>query len=121
MSQPPGKVMFEMPIGVFITQHFLWIIVGSIGASIGSMWLVRKYLGLSSLREHHEVSDPLLACVGTLFAVLIGFMVASAMGRFEEARLNVEREAGAVSDLYRLSLGLPEADARQLQVAAASI
>lgn len=105
-----------MPIGVFITENFIWITIFSIVASIGSMWLVRKYLGLSNLREHHEVSDPLLACVGTLFAVLIGFMVASAMGRFEEARLNVEREAGAVSDLYRLSLGLPETDARQLQI-----
>lgn len=105
-----------MPIGAFITQHFVLITIGSIIVSIVSMVLVRKYLGLTSLREHHEVSDPLLACVGTLFAVLIGFMVASAMGRFEEARLNVEREAGAVSDLYRLSLGLPEENARALQI-----
>jgi len=105
-----------MAIGLFITQNFIAITVIAIIVSIGSMVLVRKHLGLNSLREHHEVSDPLLACVGTLFAVLIGFMVASAMGRFEEARLNVEREAGAVSDLYRLSLGLPEEAAKQVQI-----
>jgi hypothetical protein len=103
-------------IGGFITQHFVWIMLVAIVVSTGAMVLVRKHLGITSLREHHEVSDPLLACVGTLFAVLIGFMVASAMGRFEEARLNVEREAGAVSDIYRLSLGLPEDVARQFQV-----
>jgi hypothetical protein len=35
-------------------------------------------------------------------------MVAGAMTRYEEARVNVEREAGAVGDVFRLSLGLPE-------------
>lgn len=96
-------------MGVFITSNFIVIVVLTILAAVGSMLLVRKRLGLGYLREHHEVSDPFLACVGTLFAILLGFMVANAMTRFDEARLNAEQEAGAVADVFRLSIGLTPA------------
>ncbi|MDZ4835739.1 MAG: hypothetical protein SGJ27_18335 [Candidatus Melainabacteria bacterium] len=89
-------------------SNFIILALLSMLTSIALMLFVRKKLGLDFLREHHPVSDPLLACVGTLFAILLGFMVANAMTRFEEARVNVEQEAGAVGDIYRLSRGLPE-------------
>src|SRR5688572_21472899 len=95
-------------MGHFIVSNFILLAVLSMLSSIALMLLVRKVLGLEFLKEHHPVSDPLLACVGTLFAILLGFMVANAMTRFEEARVNVEQEAGAVGDIYRLSRGLPQ-------------
>lgn len=101
--------MGQKVTGVFITSNFVWVTALAIVLSVAAMLFVRKKLGLRYLRYHHEVSDPLLACVGTLFAILLGFMVANAMSRFEEARLNCEREAGAVADIFRLSLGLPPA------------
>jgi hypothetical protein len=95
-------------MGHLITTNFVLFAVATMLVSVGLMLAVRKAIGLPYLRTHHEVSDPLLACVGTLFAILLGFMVANAMTRFEEARVNVEREAGAISDIYRLSRGLPD-------------
>lgn len=95
-------------MGHYIVSNFIILGIASMMLSVLLMLVVRKTIGMSFLRSHHEVSDPLLACVGTLFAILLGFMVANAMTRFEEARLNVEREAGAISDIYRLSRGLPE-------------
>ncbi len=56
---------------------------------------------------HHDVTDPVLAVIGTLFAILLGFMLANSMQRFEGARSNLEQEAGAVGDIYRLVDGLP--------------
>ncbi len=77
--------------------------------------VLRRHLNLAVLREHHDVTDPLLSVSGTLFAVLLGFMVSSAMAKFEEARNNVQQEAGAVGDIYRLSRGLSEADGQRLR------
>ncbi|MDZ4835608.1 MAG: hypothetical protein SGJ27_17675 [Candidatus Melainabacteria bacterium] len=94
-------------MGHFIVANVILLGVLSILTAVALMLLVRKVMGLEFLREHHPVSDPLLACVGTLFAILLGFMVANAMTRFEEARTNVEQEAGAVGDIYRLASGLP--------------
>jgi len=95
-------------MGHFIVSNFVVLAIVAMAVMIGLNLLVRKVIGMEFLRSHHEVSDPLLACVGTLFAILLGFMVANSMSRFEEARINVEREAGAISDIYRLSRGLPE-------------
>jgi hypothetical protein len=77
--------------------------------------LVRKHFDLSTLRVYHEVTDPLLAVVGTLFAILLGFMVANAMTRFEEARNNVQQEAGAVGDIFRLAAAVPAPDGPKLK------
>ncbi len=92
----------------FVTANIFFITLGAIAFSTGLMFLIRKGFGLQSLRYHHEVSDPLLTCVGTLFAVLLGFLVANAMTRYDQARVNIEQEAGAVGDIFRLSTGLPK-------------
>jgi len=83
------------------------VTLGAIAVSIGGMFVVRKNVSLENLRSHHDVTDPLLAVLGTLFAILLGFMLANAMQRFEEARSNIQQEAGCVGDLYRLASGLP--------------
>lgn len=85
---------------LFITLGFVLV------ADLGLVF-VRKRINLASLRPYHEVTDPLLAVCGTLFAILLGFMVANAMTRFEEARNNVQMEAGAVGDVFRLAGAFP--------------
>ena len=89
--------------------NFLWIIVVALPLSLGGMLLVRKCLGLEYLRNNHEVSDPMVAVMGMLFAILLGFVLANSMDRFEQARTTVRDEAGAVGDIVRLSAGLPPA------------
>jgi Protein of unknown function (DUF4239) len=83
------------------------VAVASVAASSAGVVLVRKYVDGKVLRDHHEATDPMMACVGTLFAILLGFMVANAMTRFEEARINVQEEAGAAGDVFRLARNLP--------------
>jgi Protein of unknown function (DUF4239) len=95
---------------------WFWVLL-TIGLVIACDLLVvvlRKYINLAVLRAHHDVTSPLLSVVGTLFAVLLGFMVSSAMTKFEEARNNVQQEAGAVGDIFRLASGLPEKDKQKL-------
>lgn len=77
--------------------------------------IVRKLREHAGLREHHEVTDPMMSVIGTLFAVLLGFMVANSMQRFEQARINVQQESNALMDLYRLAEGLPPADCVELR------
>jgi len=79
-----------------------------VAGSLAGLLFVRKRVRLSTLVKNHEVAEPLLSVVGTLFAILLGFLIAGAMSKFDEARLNVNTEAGAVADLFRLAQGLPE-------------
>ncbi|MBS1999066.1 MAG: DUF4239 domain-containing protein [Cyanobacteria bacterium SZAS LIN-2] len=87
----------------------LWIViaVAAVTVSCTGVIFVRKSINTEVLRNHHEATDPMMACVGTLFAILLGFLVANSMTRFEEARINVQEEAGAAGDIFRLARSLP--------------
>jgi len=77
----------------------------TIGAAMCGVLLVRRYLNKEMLKSNHQVTDPLMATVGMLFAILLGFLVANAMTRYEECRLNVQAESGAVGDIFRIARG----------------
>lgn len=87
----------------------------AVGLAIVCMLYVRRRFDIRELRLNHDVADPLLSVVGTLFSVLLGFLVAGAMQRFDEARINVQEEAGAVAEVFRSAEGFPEPTRAQLQ------
>ncbi len=78
--------------------------------AIFAQFLVRKLFKQEDLLEHSSILEPLLGVVGTLFSVLLGFLVAGAMERYHDARVNVDLEANAVGDVFRLARGLDEQD-----------
>jgi hypothetical protein len=80
------------------------------GTAIFAQFLVRKLFKQEDLLEHSSILEPLLGVVGTLFSVLLGFLVAGAMERYHDARVNVDLEANAVGDVFRLARGLDEQD-----------
>lgn len=80
----------------------------TIGVSVAGLLLVRNKVEFNKLKINHDVADPFLSVVGTLFAVLLGFMVASSMTRYEEARVTTQQEASAVGNVFRAATGLPE-------------
>jgi len=61
-----------------------------------------------------------LSILGTTYAVILGFMLYTVWTSFGEADRNVEFEANAVVDIYRLADGLPEPQRTQLQMLARS-
>ncbi len=83
--------------------------------SIAGLLLFRRLEGHDDLRTQHEVADPYSQFVGMLFAVLLGFMVADAMQRFELARQTVEQEASSLANVFRMADGLPPADRDKVQ------
>lgn len=87
--------------------NFSLLILITLVVSTGGAFVVRHFFDQASLRSHHDVTDPLLAVIGTLFAILLGFMLANSMQRFEQARTNVEREAEGIGDIFRLSDAMP--------------
>lgn len=89
------------------------VIGGSTFLSVAGMYLVRKIVHLEKLQSYHEVGGYLLSVLGTLYAVVLGFVVVSASQGMDQAKLNVEKEANAVADVYRLAEGFPDRNRRQ--------
>jgi len=71
--------------------------------SVLGMLYVRKKVGVSKLREYHEVAGYLLSIIGTLYAVLLGFVVVDTMQHVQDLRVLVEQEANGIANIYLCS------------------
>src|SRR5262252_9396163 len=69
---------------------------------------------------HNDLIGWQLSILGTTYAVILGFMLYAVWASFGEAELNVDLEANAVVDIYRLADALPEPQRTQLQALARS-
>ncbi len=78
----------------------------AVSLAICGMLYVRNKCDIVELRMNHDVADPMMSVVGTLFSILLGFLVAGSIQRFDEARMIVQEEAGAIADVFRSARGL---------------
>ncbi len=92
-----------------------WVI-GSVAVAVGLLWLLRDLspnwppggeIGLAN----NDIVGNALQTLGTVYAVLLGFVVMAVWGQFNDARASVEREANAIADLHRVLAGLPGEEA----------
>jgi hypothetical protein len=77
--------------------------------------LVKGRVEIEVLEQHHSAAEGMLGVVGTLFSVLLGFMVAAAMARYGDAQMHVEQEANCVASIFRLARGLGDDDRHRLR------
>jgi len=83
-------------------------VVGSIGAAEIGLVLSRWCLSPETLRASNDVVGNYLQTLGTVYAVLLAFVVFVVWTQFNEARTHVETEATELHDLVRTARGLPD-------------
>jgi hypothetical protein len=69
--------------------------------------LVQRLFPHEMLRRHNEVAGVLLTVVGTLYSVILGFVVVVVWQGFTTASDVASQEANAAAYVYRLARGLP--------------
>lgn len=88
----------------------VWLGIGmvviAVTASVLGLALVRRHVGVSRLREDHDVAGFLIAIVGVIYAVLLGFVVVIVWEQFGNTETVVGNEAAAVGSLYRDGVAL---------------
>ncbi len=72
--------------------------------------LVSRMVKIDVLEKHHSAAEAMLGVVGTLFSVLLGFMVASAMDKYQDAQHYERIEASNVASIFRVARGLSDID-----------
>jgi hypothetical protein len=70
-------------------------------ASALGVLVVRRWVPLEKLVEHHEVAGVCFAVVGGLYGIILAFVLVSSWERYETARSQTEIEASATADLFR--------------------
>ncbi len=92
-------------------------VCGSMLISVLGLIVVRRFVNLEWLKQHHEIASYFFLMIGTLYAVLIAFAIFVVWTQFQDAGANLEREVNAVADLSRMTAGLPDAQHAQVRTA----
>lgn len=100
-------------ISDFITG--LLMVVGTVGVAILGLLLVRRLVPLDFLQMHHEVGGYMIGVMGTVYAVILAFIVFFVWNQYQIAAAAVVAEANGVGDLSRMIKRLPEPLQSQLR------
>lgn len=88
------------------------VVLGASAISVLVLSVVRACFDTSALAPSNGEVGNYLQAVGTVYAVLLAFVVYVVWGQHNDARVQVDQEANEVVDLYRTADGFPD-DARQ--------
>ncbi|HEY8322232.1 MAG TPA: DUF4239 domain-containing protein [Candidatus Baltobacteraceae bacterium] len=86
------------------------IIVAIALLAVGLHFILQSRTKYEVLRKHNDVAGYLFSAVGTIFAVVLGFLVIIVWQKFDGAVGNAQVEVAAVSDLYRDVAAYPQAE-----------
>lgn len=83
------------------------IILIPIAFASGGVVAVRKAMAGGVREGHNEVLGPLFLTTGTIYAVLLGFLVVTTWASYDQAKATCDLEASAISTMYRQTCGMP--------------
>lgn len=95
--------------------HAVILILAFVALALVGQALVNRLMKIEVLAQHHSAGEAMMGVVGTLFSVLLGFMVASAMDKYHDAQINGEMEASNVASVFRVARGLSDVDRPRLR------
>lgn len=75
-------------------------------ACSGQLFVHRRFRQIDFV-QHNEVGGFIVAIVGTLYAVLLGFLTIVVWQHFSETQGQVSRESAAAADAWHTAVGLP--------------
>src|ERR1700727_1110889 len=102
-----------------LTLNILILILMT-AASMLFMTALNRFWPREKRQIHNDLIGWQLNILGTTYAVILGFMLYTVWTDFGSANLNVDLEASALRNVYRLAEGLPEPQRVLLQLQARS-
>jgi len=100
-------------ISGFITGFVM--VASTVGVAILGLLLVRRLVPLDLLQMHHEVGGYIIGVMGTIYAVILAFVVFVVWNQYQMAKSAVVAEANGLGDLSRMTRRLPEPLQTQLR------
>lgn len=104
---------------VTVGQNVL-VVMGAVIASLLFMEILNRTWHPDKRRTYNDIIGWQVSVLGTTYAVILGFMLFTVWSIYREADVNVDREANAVVDVYRLADGFPEPQRTQVKTLARS-
>ena len=97
-----------------VTQSIL-VVIAAVVASLLFMVALNRIWPAENRHKYNDLLGWQVSILSTTYAVILGFMLYAVWTTYGEADRNVDHEANAVADLYRLAEGFPEPQQSKLK------
>lgn len=94
------------------------ILIGVLTLSMLFMLVMNRFWPMKERYAREDLIGWQLNILGSVYAVILGFMLFNVWNTFSVTQLNVGLEANALRNVYRLAAGLPEEQRLKLQTQA---
>ena len=97
-------------MNLYAIPPFVLLIAAIVVAPVvvcGGQWLLHTRAKARSFFVDNDVAGFIIAVVGTLYAVVLGFTTVQVWEHYEAARLHVWAESASVADVWHDAVGLP--------------
>ena len=101
------------------TAQNIYLVVLWVTLSICFLIVLNRLWSPLRRRVHNDVIGWQISIVGTIYAVMIGFMLYAVWANFQTAETNANNEANALVNLFRSADGLPASQRDAIQIASA--
>jgi hypothetical protein len=93
----------------------LWATATAVTLACIGQWYVHRRFSEINFVRHNEVGGFIVAVVGALYGVLLGFMTVIAWQHFADCAQLVSQESSAAADAWHTSVGLPSGPRSQVR------
>jgi hypothetical protein len=100
-------ILYRIPAGLLLLAA---VAVAIFLAGLGQFWVHRRFRD-GDFVAHNEVGGVIIAVLGTMYAVILGFLTVVAWQHYQDARQLVVLESDSDIDAWHAAVGLP-ADVR---------
>lgn len=104
-ARPGSDALLQMNAVVLL----LWASTTAVAVACVGQWYIHRRFSEVNFVRHNEVGGFIVAVVGSLYGVLLGFMTVIAWQHFADASQLVAAESAAATDAWHTAIGLPAA------------
>ena len=97
-----------------LTQNVL-VVIAAVALALLFLVALNRTWPSENRHKYNDLLGWQVSILSTTYAVILGFMLYAVWTTYGEADRNVDHEANAVADLYRLAEGFPEPQQSQLK------
>lgn len=100
------------------TSQNIYLVIVWVTISVTYLLLLNRLWNPHRRQPHNDVIGWQISILGTVYAVMIGFMLYAVWANYQKAETNVNGEANALINLFRSADGLPPAQRSAIEIAA---
>lgn len=90
----------------------------SVVAALGLLFVLRRRWTTANMRKVNDATAFYITVAGTIYAVILAFMLSNVWEKFQNARVGAEQEVNALVNVFRLAGSVPDASRNDIQQAA---